>query len=374
MSVSNGIISAPVSIPDAYDALGITHAIGTQYDLATAFRSPNINKWARYKPVISADTSVRSKAQYEQMAAGVTVNWGFDRTSMISGVSISDLVNQAAANGADWKYNRPTSGVCRLGDFDGYDHNAKPPCSLSLPSGTILSGTQVSLSLNAAAQEGGLGIEDFKQAFGGDTVYNSLRWAVARISDRNAVSESVQMSLGLYVKDSASYTWRYTFVTGTYELLVFMTNAPTPNAAGGAYYYILVPGGYTSLKVVSAMLQFSVSNLTFGSSGTSATITSVSLDFQVTNNADESVIVGLILMIKPVSSGVPGNPTPNVSVSVGAGGTVRRTVTVTVSIMVVNSYEGCCGYRDEAGQYHWYTLGGSEADSMSDAWTNLGLV
>lgn len=374
MSVSNGIISAPVSIPDAYDALGITHATGSQYDLATAFRSPNINKWARYKPVISADTSVRSKAQYEQMAAGVTVNWGFDRTSMISGVSISDLVNQAAANGADWKYNRPTSGVCRLGDFDGYDHNALPPCSLSLPSGTILSGTQVSLSLNAAARQGGLGVEDFKASFGGATVYNSLRWAVARISNRGAESENIQMSLGTYVKDSASYNWRYTLVSGTYELLVFMTNAPTANAVDGIYYYILLPGGYTSLKVVSAMLQFSVSNLTFGRSGASTTITSVSLDFEVTNNADESVIVGLILMIKRVGAGVSGNPNPNVTISVGANGTARRTVTVTTSITVLNSYEGCCGYRDEAGQYHWYTLDGDEADSMSDAWTNLGLV
>ena len=47
MSVSNGIISAPVSISDIQNAIG-TSGGG---DLATICRSGNINKWAKYKPV-----------------------------------------------------------------------------------------------------------------------------------------------------------------------------------------------------------------------------------------------------------------------------------------------------------------------------------
>ncbi len=332
-----------------------------------------INKWARYKPVQSSRVDVPSRAQYEQMASDMQVCWGFDRTSFISGTSIGELCRQAALNGADWKYNVPDSPPYRLSDFAGYDHYAQPPCSLSLPSGTVLTGTHVSLSLNASAKAGGLGLIDFKAAFGGDNAWNALRWAVARVEDRLTVMERVTMDLGPYVKDNSTYSWDYTLVTGTYELLVFLTNAPSADAVGGAYYYIMLPGGYASLKVVTAMIQFSVSNLKLVSSPSTGFVTSVSLDFMVTNNRAESIQVWLILLVKRKTEGVLANPDPNVTVPISAGATERRTVEVTTDIEVMNDYEGCCGYKDEAGAYHWYTLRGTAVDSMEDAWTDLGL-
>ena len=47
MSVSNGIISAPVSISDIQNAIG-TSGGG---DLATLCKSNNIKMWAKWKPV-----------------------------------------------------------------------------------------------------------------------------------------------------------------------------------------------------------------------------------------------------------------------------------------------------------------------------------
>lgn len=333
-----------------------------------------INKWARYKPVRSSQVDVPSRAHYEQMASAVTVCWGFDRTSFISGTSIGDLANAAAANGADWKYNVPNNPPYRLSDFAGYDHYAQPPCNILLPSGTVLTGTRVSLSLNASAKAGGLGLIDFKAAFGGDNAWNSLRWAVARIEDRLTVMQRITMDLGPYVKDNSTYSWNYTLVTGTYELLVFLTNAPSADAVGGAYYYIMLPGGYASLKVVTAMIQFSVSNLKFENSPSTGFVTSVSLDFMVTNNRAESIQVGLILLVKRKTNAIITNPNPNETIYVSAGATERRTIKVTTNIAVMNDYEGCCGYRDEAGDYHWYTLSGTAVDSMGEAWTDLGLI
>ena len=376
-----------VSIADVRSWLG-----ESTYGLAELFRSTRVNKWSRYKPVQSSRTDITSRAQYEQMASDMQVCWGFDRSSFVAGTSIADLCRQAALNGADWRWVRPTSGPCRLGDFDGYSHTAQPPCSLSLPSGLMLKGETINLYLTAAAKSGGLGLVDFKSAFGGDSVWNSLRWAVARIVNRDSVNQVVSMDLGGYVRDGA-YSWTYTPPLGTFELLVMATNAPYADAAGGAYYYLLIPGGYTSVEVVSSYVTLAVASYGKSYNASGSAVSRVSVTVTLRNRTSEAVPAGFWMVINGGSGGgvislntyykegtnvvdnsanVAGS-TPQKYLTVPAGGTRSVTVTYSGSLDVTRRPEVALVAQLPDGT-HYYDTDGTEHDSLSAAMEEITLT
>lgn len=368
MSVSNGIITAPVDILDVHTAL----SEGT-YALEELCKSGKINKWARYKPVRSTRNDINNQSQYETMASSALVNWGFDRSSFISGTSISALAAAAAAGKADWKYLPPTSDY-RLGDFAGYNHNAEPPCSLSLPSGTVLVGTSLQLVLSSSARSGGLGLKDFMAAIGGQTAWNSMQWTLAIIRYRDTTSEQVSMTLLGSVNNNITRSYALS-ATGEYEVLVMITNAPTPNAVGGNYFYMLMPGGYSELKVIAAWLDFSVSSFKKVYNSTNITLTQLQLSFSTTNHADETVIIGVFIITKPKGAAIAGSPSADKNYSVLKSQTISATVTKSVSIsaIVENRYEVACGYLIN-GVAHWYKVTGGGEVSESEAWTVLNLI
>lgn len=369
MSVNGTTIVEPVSITDVRTVLG-----ESAYDLASLCRSTRINKWARYKPVISSRTDITSRALYEQMASAVTVNWGFDKTGFISGTSISALVEQAIAGDADWHYDRPTSGVCRLGDFAGYNHAALPPCSLSLPTGTVLAGSGIPLSLSAAAKDGGLGLEDFKASIGGSTAWSSMQWAIALVQYRNTTSEKITMTLLGPVTSNVNRSFALS-ATGTFDIVVMITNATTPNQTGGAYYYMLIPGGYTSLKVITSWVDFWRVSFQKGYNATGTILSQLKFSFGITNHSDQGIVVSVFIITRPKGAAISGTPSASGSYRVLASQTLTATATkaVNISVTAENSYEVACGYI-LSGTVHWYKVTGGGEVSQSQAWTVLGLI
>lgn len=124
MSVSNGIISAPVSIEDVATCLGVG-----SYDLGTLCQSSNINKWALYKPVKHANIGILSESEKK----GFDGQIGFDIpwSSLSScGQDIETIIRDEVAT---WNYNRPAGGnyPFRLLDFENYNHNAIKPFNSS---------------------------------------------------------------------------------------------------------------------------------------------------------------------------------------------------------------------------------------------------
>ena len=92
-------------------------------DVGTLCSSPLINKWSKYKPVIYPVISTTGITNWWKAVGG---NCGL---SIPMYLSIDSLVT-AITNGVAWDYNRPTGGSSspyRLGDFRGYNHNAKIP-------------------------------------------------------------------------------------------------------------------------------------------------------------------------------------------------------------------------------------------------------
>lgn len=120
MSVSNGKITAPVSIADVAQCLGVG-----SYDLGTLCANSHgkINMWSRMKPIrtSSPDGNIGTAGWWkgEDGKCGLTVP-----NSTTSYKNIKGLMTADGRNG--WGYNPPTSNFV-LNHFAGYVHNAAAP-------------------------------------------------------------------------------------------------------------------------------------------------------------------------------------------------------------------------------------------------------
>lgn len=119
MAYNNGEITAPVSIYDVQRALG-----NSSSDLGTLCRASQINKWARYKPVVYAGFPIRFQS-------GITA---FEnKTGLSVGTMIDAPTNIAAYSDIEIGYDRPTGGMAspyRLTDFVKYNHYAQKPAEI----------------------------------------------------------------------------------------------------------------------------------------------------------------------------------------------------------------------------------------------------
>lgn len=126
MSIGKGgIIQAPVSIADVQSALGTT-----ANDLGTLCTHTNINKWAKYKPVIQPVLMIprtepaRENAFKTQTLGTETLFYGM-RGKLNGGAD--SIVTRL--HGAYEYVGRPQGGSnspYRLTDFEGYNANAQP--------------------------------------------------------------------------------------------------------------------------------------------------------------------------------------------------------------------------------------------------------
>lgn len=119
MGYNNGSIFAPVSIHDVQQVLG-----SGSTDLGTLCRLANINKWARYKPVIYPGFPIRFQSQDASFNAktGLSVGTMIDLPSTVAGYQDISIT-----------YDHPygtLSSPYRLTDFVRYNHYAQKPCEI----------------------------------------------------------------------------------------------------------------------------------------------------------------------------------------------------------------------------------------------------
>lgn len=131
MSISNGKITAPVSIEDVKSILG-----ESSNDLATLCKSDKINKWSKNKPIKHNCLFKPTEAQKKEANYGIS-NIPYYR---LLGNMAKDVINGSMTNATNistldtriepWHYQQPIGGYAspyRLGDFDGYFANASAP-------------------------------------------------------------------------------------------------------------------------------------------------------------------------------------------------------------------------------------------------------
>lgn len=134
MSVSNGKITAPVSIDDVKSVLGY----GSN-DLASLCTYEGINMWAKYKPVDSDNAFLDINTGWKGKRNDCNINYP-------KATSIYDIKGyySQADNGFT---HRTASAPYRLGDFRGYNHNAR---SEYLGIGTTSPSAEDAVSISAA--------------------------------------------------------------------------------------------------------------------------------------------------------------------------------------------------------------------------------
>lgn len=132
MANNNGQITAPVRQTD--DVKKVLSE--TSNNLSALCMSANINKWAKFKPVIINSpfrTHSTGKADWYKGADG---KCGLQITPFTSTGYIADVMARAYRNG-DWTYIRlKSTDYHRLADFEGYWHNARPFLATGLRKGT----------------------------------------------------------------------------------------------------------------------------------------------------------------------------------------------------------------------------------------------
>ena len=100
-------------------------------DLGMLCTSPNINKWAKYKPFLVSDSNDHPhevQTEADRQAAGYGFYWQDFIGEEIC--PIQKAATYAFENGVyyncDWQYNT-AERIFRIQDFDGYKHNAEIP-------------------------------------------------------------------------------------------------------------------------------------------------------------------------------------------------------------------------------------------------------
>lgn len=147
---TNGIVTTPINVADLSQLLNRSQENINKVEYSNLLTSvgglcthPNINKWAKYKPVryagvVKKDT-FNAQGKWEK-GEGSNGWWmgdgqGIMNIPKLNGENETTLIDSiASAN--EWTYNKPTGGETspfRLSDFIGYKHNAECPAYPFLP-------------------------------------------------------------------------------------------------------------------------------------------------------------------------------------------------------------------------------------------------
>lgn len=219
MSNSNGVITAPVSIADVKQALGLA-----SNDLGTLCTSGKINKWARYKPVSlpvlfvndTFDKSTNLWGETDQNK-GWHRPWFYGHSAIPSfEIPIISELNELGENGvqketAVWKYNKPEGesySPYRITDFCGYNHNASIPIHVAMSSkieiNTIFSAAISDTYTNKAHGEWEFSdilkiIDDNADVYAGITIWNRTRGVIVSYVKETSLVDDVDA--GIFILD-----------------------------------------------------------------------------------------------------------------------------------------------------------------------------
>lgn len=248
----NLIITAPNITPgEVKNLLG-----NDKMSVADVCLSPNINEWSRYKPIYKAGRTgidfhfrgVGYDATLHGLVAKSYSSWANLAGSLISNGKLKAL--------SDWSYDQRDlkSSITpkRLGDFDGYYHNAAPPfagffCPPTLGNKTagsqqkayLLPAIKTDIGADDLVAPGSIGLSQINapsMANIATTTLNNFYFGVALISPQNATVSWVLSENA--IQDAITGE-----IAHTYEVPMSLTSV-----AAGTYYAVPV---LTRVRVTS---------------------------------------------------------------------------------------------------------------------------
>lgn len=256
MSVSNGKITAQVSIDDVKSLLGY----GSN-DLASLCTYEGINMWAKYKPVDSDNAFLDINTGWKGKRNDCNINYP-------KATNIYDIKGyySQADNGFT---HRTASAPYRLGDFRGYNHNAR---SEYLGIGTTSPSVEDAVSISAAYNLQSVDSDWISMKDLLNDVNITYHFGVLLYNNNGNKLQ--------YMRTSDTNTVKFTKVNaGTYTVYPFMssvdyTSSDFPQLQAGSY--IPIPVLQPITLVVKTRTEINASKVTLRQNGLgSATIENV---------------------------------------------------------------------------------------------------
>lgn len=353
MAYSNGIISAPVVIPDDVNA-----ALGTSLnDLSALCASANINMWAKYKPVINTDLFTDSQWDATNQTWLASATWWQGTSLMVGGITPSKSNSLATIignyNGAlnGWSYQRPSGGVLapyRLTDFAKYNHNAHAPVMrFSVPAKVKVQG-KFMVSCMLSDDDLGLHMSDLK--YQGSALYFGVAITDTSNNILYKVTASQTNMCGFMVILPSSIS-----AGTTVRVYPFLSTARVNNDSPSAVYFT-VPGlNYATMVVATNSL-----NLPIKAIYTSSAKTSVQVS--ITNNDLTDRTVNMHLRFSDATDyNTPDMRSGELSASVTA--TAGQTVTYTFTgLSASQQYVLYCYVSAPSGDFYYTVYIMSESE------------
>lgn len=281
MALANNKITAPVSVDDVADCLGMTRS-STLADLCT---SSKINVWAKYKP------TDYNAAFSDNWSKGKDGNYGLNITVDNRVSSWSALVAEysKANNGYSNIYKRPSGGATspyRLGDFRGYNHKAKPEISDYLAATNYQEDSQISLSVayNVVTADGDQvsynAIEAFKDLYFGYVITDTSGKTLKLIATASTTS-SYEVRIAARTLLAGNYRLYPMFCNVDYSTnhtLRAMYCYAIPNLAGGKFMSVI-----TASQSEMANFEYISAEYTFTNTRIKVTLKTTEHAYDVTN-------------------------------------------------------------------------------------------
>ena len=284
MGNSNGKITAPVSLhADVYPVLGLNKT-GTYYDIGHANGNTHgqTNPWAKYKPERVNTPAEITLDQRKDNNCGLTPYL----VSTLSG--LADAYEQHPEDMHGWTYSPPRPGTdwCRLTDWDGYNHNARPQYDKFNSPGTVALNQQTFYFVCTMAEE-------------------STRADMVNFSDLEDMGE---LYFGVYItgtrtkcatSDSpggSSVAFKTnTFVVGDYTAYPFLSSVKqTQDAVMQAGRFYTVPG---CEPVEFSIVQTTISPIIRAYKGTSGVI-AIRYEVEVSNSGGSTRLTNNTLYLR----------------------------------------------------------------------------
>lgn len=262
MSLNGGKITAPVSIDDIKNCFGLSIN-----DLGALITKANINVWAKYKPTVypSPFPDDWYKSKDGNYGLNITVD------NRVSSWSALVAEYSKANNGYINIYNRPTGGAdapYRLGDFRGYNHNAKPEIDDYLAATNYIEDSPISLSVAYNA----ITVDGDQVSYKDVEVYRGLYfgYVITDISGKTLKLIATASTTSSYEVKIAART----LLAGTYKLYPMFCNVDystnhtlramycyaVPNLAGGKIMTVRTASETETSKYESIFAEYTFAN------------------------------------------------------------------------------------------------------------------
>lgn len=288
MSVSNGVISAPVDIIDVHDVLGEDN-----YSLGALCASSKINRWSYRKPIPISQKEELTSTAINTANSGLTPATFTTKSALIA----------ALKNGtAIWTYTKPNgANQARLTDFVGYNHNATHPFPTLAGPMTVQEGENISIVASPPSNSSdsvrlnqlskpGCNVKDWYFSI---LIYND--------------STTIIRSATVNVSDTTDDAWKVTFESlssGSYHMVPFLSSVKwTSSGDPSSFTACGMETSPVALTVESSKPRISISVFRWTFSNT--TPNTIDYNLYIRNDGEYAVTLQHLYIVMPSATNTP---------------------------------------------------------------------